>query len=226
MAGSRPTSDARLPLFDVTARVRLLCEDFAARLPELRHVEMARVSLRLCQTRRAGPYGVQATMTPLRFRDGAETTIRRGTTYRIHPVPVDSSGRPSLYLLSLYVPRFLDLPAEEKLAVVVHELWHAAEAFDGDLRRFGRGRTRFHGKGCEAYHADMRLLARRWLQLEPPRELYAWLAADFAGLRSCYRRVVGLRIPTPRLLPADRVPRRDCAILNERRRSRDDSAAA
>lgn len=211
MAGSRPAPDDRSAILDVTVRTRLLCEDFASRLPELRHVDMSRVALRLCQTRRAGVHGVQATMTPLRFRDGAETTVRRGSCYRIHPIPVDASGRPSLYMLSLYVPRFLDLPADEKLAVVVHELWHASEAFDGDLRRFGPGRTRFHGKGCEAYHADMRLLARRWRKLDPPQELFAWLDDDFTAMRNRYRRVVGLRLPTPRLVRADRLPRDDSA---------------
>lgn len=192
---------ARVEL-DVTAHTRRLCDDLCTRLPELRHVDMARVALRLCQTRRAGVYGVQATMTPLRFRDGAETTVRRGRTWRIAPCPTDAAGRPCLYLLSLYVPRFLDLPAAEKVAVVVHELWHASPAFDGDLRRFGPGRHRFHGVSCERYHADMRQLADRWRALGPPGELLDWLDGDFAALRSRFGRVVGRRLPTPRLVRA------------------------
>jgi hypothetical protein len=207
MAGRRSISTAAPATIDVTQRVRFVCEDLALRLPELAHVDMSRVALRLCQTRRAGPHGVQATMTPLRFRDGADTILRRGAAYRIHPIPADLSGRPYLYLLSLYVPRFLDLSAEEKPAVIVHELWHASQAFDGDLRRFGPGRSRFHDKGCEAYHAEMQKLARRWLALNPPRELTDWMSGDFSVLRRRFGRVVGLRLPTPRLVRADRVPR-------------------
>jgi len=187
---------------DVTGRVRRLCEDLCERLPELGHIRMDRVAVRLCQTRRAGPYGVQATMTPLRFRDGAETTVRRGRIWRIRPCPDDSEGRPCLYLLSLYVPRFLDLPAAEKLAVVVHELWHASPAFDGDLRRFGKGRHRFHGTSCERYHQDMRRLAQRWPSLNPPGELCDWLEHDFAAMRRRFGRVMGQRFPTPRLVLA------------------------
>jgi hypothetical protein len=198
---ARRSSSAVVGL-DVTARTRLLCEDLCLRLPEMRHVDMSRVAIRLCQTRRAGVYGVQATMTPLRFRDGAETTFRRGRTWRISPCPSDAAGRPCLYLLSLYVPRFLDLPAAEKVAVVVHELWHASPAFDGDLRRFGPGRHRFHGVSCERYHADMRRLAERWRMLDPPGELLDWLEGDFTALRSRFGRVVGRRLPTPRLIRA------------------------
>lgn len=187
---------------DVTSRVQRLCADVSSRLPELSHVDMTRVVVRLCQTRRAGPYGVQATMTPLRFRDGAETTIRRGSAWRIHPCPLDSAGRPYLYMLSLYVPRFLDLPGPEKLAVLVHELWHASPAFDGDLRRFGKGRHRFHGGGCDRYHQDMRRLAARLTDMNPPADVYDWLDGDFTALRSRFGRVTGLRLPTPRIVRA------------------------
>lgn len=201
MSARRPSSAAVVGL-DVTARTRLLCEDLCARLAELRHIDVSRMAIRLCQTRRAGVYGVQATMTPLRFRDGAETAVRRGRTWRIGPCPTDATGRSCLYLLSLYVPRFLDLPAAEKVAVVVHELWHVSPSFDGDLRRFGPGRHRFHGGGCERYHAEMRRLASQWLTLDPPRELCDWLDGDFTALRSRFGRVVGHRLPTPRLIRA------------------------
>lgn len=187
---------------DLTSRVHALCADVVTRLPELGHIDMGRVVVRLCQTRRAGLHGVQATMTPLRFRDGAETVIRRGGAWRIHPCPGDALGRPYLYLLSLYVPRFLNLPAREKLAVLVHELWHASPEFDGDLRRFGRGRHRFHGSSCERYHQEMRRLAQRLPGPNPPAELYDWLDHDFLALRSCYGRITGLRLPTPRLVRA------------------------
>src|SRR6187397_3235930 len=98
MAGSRPfpTSPNRRAIvpagFDVTAAVRQLSLDLRGRLLELQHIDVERIVFRLCQTRRAGPFGVQATMTPLRFRQGAETTTRRGTAWRIHPLPLDTVG--------------------------------------------------------------------------------------------------------------------------------------
>ena len=194
---------------DFTSVVRRLCEELC-RLDELRHVDMARVAVRMCQTRRPGPYGVQATMTPLRFRDGAATVRRRGAEWVVHPVPRDVEGRDGLYLLSLYVPRFLDLSFDEKIAVLVHELWHVSPAFDGDLRRFP-GRYHAHGARCDRYHDEMRDLAARWLAADPRAAWRPYLDGDFAALRARFGRILGLRIPTPRLWRADRLPRRGSA---------------
>lgn len=192
---------------DLTAVVRSLCAELSG-LDALRHIDMRRVAVRMCQTRRAGPYGVQATMTPLRFRGGATSTVRRGTDWVVHPLPRDVQGMPALYLLSLYVPRMLDLPFAEKVAVLVHELWHVSPAFDGDLRRFP-GRYHAHGSRCDRYHDEMRTLAAAWLRTDAPTRWRQYLDGDFASLRSRFGRVMGTRIATPRLWRADRVPRLD-----------------
>jgi hypothetical protein len=204
---SRRAATGRSPGFDYTAAVRTLCEALCRDLAELRHIEMSRMGVRICQTRRRGPYGVQATMTPLRFAGGATSTVRRGREWLIHPMPTDPAGRPYLYLFSLYVPRFVDLPAEEKLAVVVHELWHVAPQFDGDLRRFP-GRYHAHGARCDRYHDEMRDLAARWPATRPagapsPAD---FLVGDFDSLRRRYGTIYGTRISTPRLWRTDRLP--------------------
>lgn len=195
-AGAAPASRA----FDFTAHVRLLCEDVCVRLPEFAHVDMARVAVAFSQTRRDGAHGMHASLTPLRFAGGAETTVRRGRRYRIQAV-VNERQRVCLYLLKFYLPRFLDLPFEEKLITVCHELWHVGPQFDGDLRRH-EGRCFAHGGSREAYDDGMRSLVRQWLRQEPPRELWAFLERDFRGLVARHGQVVGLRIRQPRIVPA------------------------
>ncbi|HEY5310930.1 MAG TPA: hypothetical protein VIK18_00375 [Pirellulales bacterium] len=190
------------PGLDFTAHARRLCEDLSARLSELAHIDMRRVALRICQVRRRGLYGVQATLTPLRFAGGELETIRRGRRYTIQRLH-DAEGREMLYLLSFYLPRFLDHTLEEKLATVCHELWHIGTEFDGDLRRHS-GRCYAHGPSERDYHAAMIELARRWLGLNPPAELYAFLDGSFRQLVARYGRVYGIRIPTPRLIPQPR----------------------
>jgi len=214
---SRSPSPAALPDLDLTARMRRLCDHICGSLEELRHIDMRRVALRVCQTRRRGPYGVQATMTPLRFRDGATSTVRRNREWVIRPLPVDADGKPALYLFSLYVPRFLDLPAAEKLAVAIHELWHISPTFDGDLRRFP-GRYHAHGSRCDKYHDEMRDMTRRWRATQPETPHFDFLEGDFKSLRQRYGRILGMRLPTPRLWRVDALPRED--------RSRDDTSAA
>jgi len=200
------TQPVALPDLDLTARMRQLCEHICATLDELRHIDMRRVALRVCQTRRRGPYGVQATMTPLRFRDGATSTIRRNRRWVIRPLPLDAEGKPCLYLFSLYAPRFLELPAAEKLAVTIHELWHISPTFDGDLRRFP-GRYHAHGSRCDKYHDEMRDMTRRWQAAQPATPLIDFLDGDFQSLRRRYGRIFGMRLPTPRLWRVDALPR-------------------
>ena len=182
-----------------TAQMRALCVDICTRLPELTHVDMGRVAIRFCQTRTAAGHGVQASLTPLRFQGGSLETQRRGRRWTIQRVR-DHSGQEMLYLLSFYVPRFLNHPFEEKLATVIHELWHINPAFDGDLRRH-EGRCYAHGSSEARYHAAMHELARRWLSFQPPEALYDFLHGDFSHLLARFGRVFGTRIPTPRLLP-------------------------
>lgn len=186
-------------VFDFTAHMRGLCDDVCARLPEYAHIDPGRMAVVFSQTRRDGAHGMHASLTPLRFKDGAETTVRRGRRYRVEPV-VNERQRLCLYLLRFYLPRFLDLPFEEKLITVCHELWHVSPAFDGDLRRH-EGRCYAHGASRSAYDDQMRSLVRRWLDARPPRELWEFLELDFRRLTERYGQVVGLRIRQPRLLP-------------------------
>ena len=183
---------------DFTYRMRLLCGDVAARLPEFRHVDLELVALRICQTRSGAMYGVHASLTPLRFQHGERTQTRRGRTWTIQSVR-DADGREMLYLLSFYLPRFCNQPLAEKLATVMHELWHVSPSFDGDVRRLP-GRCFAHGHSEESFHGEMRALANTWLSLSPPRELYAFLECDFQALRSRFRTVFGTKIPTPKLI--------------------------
>lgn len=184
--------------FDFTFHVGRLCGDLCERLPELAHVDMSRVAIRYCQARKAVPHGVQATLTPLRFAGGSLSTLRAGRRYSIERI-FDPSGREMLYLLSFYLPRFLNLPFAEKLATVIHELWHISPSFDGDLRRFS-GRCYAHGHREEHYHAAMGQLAAQWLALAPPQDLYCFLHDDFRQLRERFGAVYGTRIATPKLI--------------------------
>lgn len=185
--------------FDVTAAVRSICADMAARLPELSHIDMQRVAVGIRRSRLPGAYGVFATLTPLRFQHGQSAQLLRGRRWRIEPL-VDAAGREYLYLLSFYLPRFLDLPLEEKLSTIVHELWHIGPQFDGDLRRHA-GRCYAHGGSQRKYDAQMDRLAQRWLAADPPHGLYDFLACRFDELRAEHGGVHGQRWRTPKLLP-------------------------
>ena len=63
-------------------------------------------------------------------------------------------GQEKRYLVSFYLPRFLEIDRDEKLATVVHELFHISPDCNGDLRRFP-GKNYAHGHSREAYDAAL-----------------------------------------------------------------------
>ena len=187
--------------FDFTLHMRRLCEDMAARLDQLRHVDMSRVAVSFAQTRRAGSQGMFASLTPLRFAGGRMHVFRRKRRWGIQRL-YDADGREMLYILDFYLPRFLDLPFREKLTTVLHELWHIGPKFDGDLRRL-HGRCYAHGSSQKQYDAHAEALLDRWLSLGPPEPLYGFLRSNFHELVSTHGRVYGRKVPNPKLVPLD-----------------------
>jgi hypothetical protein len=195
------TASRQLAPLDFTARMRLICDDMVSRLPELVHVDMTRVAVAFTQARRPVLYGLYASLTPLRFKDGAETGRRRGRTYRIQGLR-DASGREMLYILRFCLPRFLNLDLREKLITVLHELWHISPDFNGDIRRHA-GRYHAHTHSQAEYDAQMGVLVDHWLRLQPPDELWEFLRHDFRALHNRHGRIVGVRIPRPLLVPVE-----------------------
>lgn len=150
---------------NVTRAVRRLVRDLAARLPELAHVRASRVLFVAGEARRAS----RATIRPAHF--GA-TRRRSDAGARKKPL-VRVKGRKMLYVVTLRPLWFLDSTPRERIATIVHELYHASTRFDGTLHR-GRRHSRLP---LAAYERRVRELVDRYLA-EAPEEIVAPFAAD------------------------------------------------
>jgi len=186
------------PGFDFTGHMRALCADMTSRLPELGHIDLDRVAIRFCQARKAVSYGIQATLTPLRFEGGQLFTMRRGRRWTLQRL-YGPAGEEMLYLLSFYLPRFLEHSLQEKLSTVIHELWHISPQFDGDVRRHP-GRCYAHSHSQREYDAEMNRLTEKWLSLNPPASTYEFMRHSFRELQTKRGPVYGLKIATPRMI--------------------------
>ena len=183
--------------FDFTRAMRALCEDACSTLPEFAHVDMRRVAVTFAQAKKRVPHGLQAKLTPLRFEGGATTTTRRGV--RFAAPKLHDGDRELLYVLTFYLPRFLDHPAKEKLTTVLHELQHVSPAFDGDIRRFP-GRCYAHTGSQANYDREMAVLADRYLDAGPPPWAVRFLESRYEDLVARHGAVVGLKLPIPKLV--------------------------
>ncbi|NLS91247.1 MAG: hypothetical protein GXX96_03565 [Planctomycetaceae bacterium] len=196
---SRRRSTKKSPGFDFTERMRLLCHDMTRRVPELSHIDFHRVAVSFCQTRKSVKHGMYASLTPMRFPGGELSVVRGGRNWGIQRLQ-DNVGREMLYILSFYLPRFLDLEFREKLTTIVHELWHISPRFNGDVRRF-RGRCYAHSGSQKSFDAVAERLADDWLSRKPPAELYDFLHHGYRKLSELHGAVYGTKIPAPKLYP-------------------------
>lgn len=184
--------------FDFTQAMARLCADIAERVDEFAHIRMDQVAVAFAQARRRVPHGLQAKLTPLRFENGQLTSEREGRLWTVQRLY--DNDREMLYILTFYLPRFLDQTFREKMITVFHEMYHISPRFDGDIRRMG-GRYHVHSHSQSEYDHQMEVFAQRYLELDPPRELYAFLKPKFGTLQSRHGAVVGTQVPIPKLIP-------------------------
>ena len=67
--------------FNFSAKMRSLCADMTSRVNSLHHIDMRRVAVSFCQTRKGGLYGLYAALTPMRFESGDLVTTRYGRRF-------------------------------------------------------------------------------------------------------------------------------------------------
>jgi len=191
------TGRVESPEFEFCAAMRTLCQEIAARVPELAHVDMDRVAVCMTRSRRGGRSGLWAKLTPLRFEGGARLGLRRGQRYLIEPLLVE--GRERLYILTFCLPRYLELTYREKLVTVFHELFHVGPDFDGDHRRFP-GRYHMHSSRAERFDEQADRLCDLYLATEPAPQACRFLRHRTRTLLSRHRAITGLTIPVPKLV--------------------------
>lgn len=187
--------------FDFSAAMRSLCRDVVGRCEQLAHIHLRRVLVSFTPSRNRDRFGLQARVTPLRFRNGALTRRHGPIEYQVQRFFVEE--REMLYLLTFCLPRFLDQPFEEKLITVFHELYHISPEFDGDLRRHP-GRNAVHSNSKDEYDAQMADMVKDYLAEHPAPEIFEFLRYNYRDLWERHGGVVAARVPRPRLLPVGR----------------------
>ncbi len=188
--------------FDFTKAISALCHDVTERHEAFSHIDMSRVAVCFSQTRSRVLHGLQAKLTPMRFEGGALQCHKRGRKWTVQRLFLGQ--REMYYILTFYLPRFLDQSFSEKFITILHELYHISPRFDGDIRRLD-GRYHVHSASQKEYDGQMEVYAREYLSSRPPENLYAFLRQDFQTLYRQHGGVIGLRVPIPKLIPVDQL---------------------
>lgn len=184
--------------FHFSHHIGKLCADISKRMPDFAHIDMNQVLVTFVRCRNNRLWGLQAKLVPLRFQGGDRTQKRRGYCYQVQRFYVEEVE--VRYVLSFYLPRFLNQSFDEKMITIFHELYHIDPQFTGDIRRFGKDRT-VHDRSQRDYDIKMAQYAREYLARKPDPILVDFLRVPFAELRRRFGEVVGVHIPSPKLIP-------------------------
>ena len=145
---------------NLTLAVKRLVRDIARRLPELSHVRASRVLVVAGEARRTS----RATIRPAHF--GASRRRAAGPGGAVKPL-VRIKGRKILYVITLRPLWFVASTPEQRVATILHELYHVSTRFDGTLHRGRR-----HGRlPLAQYNRRVRALAREYAAVAPPELL-------------------------------------------------------
>lgn len=155
--------------------------DLCARLPEFTHVNPRQLLLCMARARHSRGGGIFAKIVPMRFPDGTPFKVINGRQYTLPQIPTPEGD--ILYLIYIYIPRFFEQPFERRLLTLVHELYHIAPAFDGTIRRIGRGA---HGNSRDSFNTGLQPLLDRYLALQPAENTLAILHSDIKVLAKEY----------------------------------------
>ncbi|MFT3841178.1 MAG: putative metallopeptidase [Myxococcaceae bacterium] len=152
---------ARRP--DFNQAVRNLLEHVAKAMPEFAHLQPKRVMVVAGEARRSS----HATVKPLAFEGGKRTD----DWGRKKPL-VKLNGKRMLYCITLRPLFFRNSSPHQRVATVLHELFHISKAFDGTLDE-----RRRHSKMGKRFKTAFEPLLKRYLKLIPD-EVLAPLAYD------------------------------------------------
>ena len=202
--GAQPTlSRAAVPrptALDLSAAMHRTAEHLIRHVPELRHVDPEALAISFSYSRRRGRHGAHARCVATRFPGGRREGLIDGARYRGDRVRVQ--GREVLYVLYFMLPRFWEETFPEKIATIIHELYHIHPAGDGSLRRFP-GRNHAHGGSQKTYHARMREMAELYLLQHEDGEHLDFIRSSLADLEARHGRLTMLSIRQPRFRPVD-----------------------
>ncbi len=180
---------------DLTENLSRIIREITESVPGFSHIDPSKTLVCL-STNRAGSGGCTfAKVVPSRFKGGAEKILHYGRWFRIPPVIYN--GIEQKYIIYFYMPRFFNLPPEEKLRVIFHELYHISPDFNGDIRRLGEVKAA-HGHSKKHYDSQFENEKDLFHEKIKGTTMYRFLEYSSSDLMNKFSDIVALRLKVPK----------------------------
>ncbi len=188
-------------MFDLSKYIREFAVQVSAAVPDFRHIQHDQVIYGLSRAAKKSPHGVYAKTHPLRFENGEIQKIVHGHLYRCSNFVFQ--GKKILYYISFLLPRFMDLTQKSKMITILHELFHIAPEFNGDIRRLTDGKPA-HGASREAFDKNLEPYYDEIIA-HLPKSSYAHFDGTYEQMIRQHGGITGVscRITGPRLVTSN-----------------------
>lgn len=143
----------------LTRPIQVLIRDVAERMPQFAHIRAENILVVAGEARRAS----HASIRPLAF-PGTRSRISKDG--RREKPRVRITGENILYVIALRPIWFRASTPEDRVATLLHELFHISTRFDGTLHPGRR-----HARMGKAFAQKLGPLVRRYLELAPHKVL-------------------------------------------------------
>lgn len=182
-------------MFDYSYHMKKLVGDISRHCEAMQHIDSHKILVGVSRSRSNKRHGLQAKLVPLKFQ-GGRRTIQTSRNWYCRIPKIMYNGNEILYVIYFCLPRFLNLPFDEKLTILFHELYHISPAFNGDIRRFP-GRFYQHSRSEKNYDATVQSLSEEYLRDPRSDKMAHFLRFNHEALRRRFGEVVGLKPQLP-----------------------------
>lgn len=188
-------NNAKKNELNISSLLEDVITDIAAECPSFSHIEPDKLLVCIA-TNRGGSRGATfGKLVPLRFEKGSRILNHHGRLYSIPEI--HHNGKKIRYLIYFYMPRFFDLPVEEKIRVIFHELYHISADFDGDIRRMGKVK-KAHGHSRKHFDSNFEDEQIRFTSRLKEKPYLSVLSMNTAQLKRNWNRITGRRMKVPK----------------------------
>jgi len=133
---------------NLTDILTLIIHDMINSTDEFKSFDLNKILLCCASNRKDARGAIYGKLLPLRFKDGSEVIKHNNRFYTIPRVKFGNTE--ILYVIYLYIPKFFNLSARDKVNVMFHELYHINPEFNGDIRRMGKFKAA-HGHSRKSF---------------------------------------------------------------------------
>lgn len=133
---------------NLTDILTLIIHDMVNSTEEFKSFDLNKILVCCASNRKDFRGATYGKLLPLRFKNGSEIIKHKGKFYTIPKVIMNDIE--ILYVIYLYIPKFFNLSAKDKVNVMFHELYHINPEFNGDIRRMGEFKSA-HGHSRKAF---------------------------------------------------------------------------